>query len=637
MGRGSRVGEQGARMTGGGKKIARVGIAAIAVGIGAGALWWARPGASPDPLAVARDAYDHGNWAGSEARAREVLNVRKDDSKALRLLARASARQGRDDSARRIYQRLGAGAMEPEDHLLLALILLREGRADAARNTLQFALQDDPDHAEARYELAKIELAEERFHGASRLAQNLDKNPLWKVRGGVLLGLVSDLLNDPSGAVAAFRSALNADRGLAGAVRTPDEARKLLARALLKTGKPAEAKGQIDAVLRSGPDAEASWLLSRAALQLGDEGTAAAALADSGRFGPDHPEAFEPAPYVGAARCAECHAEIHQSQQNSHHARTFLRAEELPESELPRGPVADPHLAGVAHALERRGAEVEAIATTGGKTLRALVRYVLGSGNHARTLVGVDREDGATRELRLSHFSRASSWDLTTGHVPHPEDPHGALGMRQSEDSLRACLNCHTTNFRATLDRTGPESLDRGIGCERCHGPGGNHVAAVTSGFPDPAIGRPRLASHSVVTNLCGQCHGVGDRKIPPDQEKFLLRFQATTLPRSRCATATKGAIGCVTCHDPHENAETSAASYEAKCLACHGPEGAETSKPSRRSHAAILPEGARRVACPVDAKQGCIGCHMPSRDGTMPHSPFTDHRIRIHRAKPGT
>ena len=613
----------------------RIGLmlAFVVLAGGAGAAWWLSAGPPADPLAPGWSAYERGDWKAADAVARAHLAVHREDPAALRLLARASGRLGQDDTARRIYQRLGVDTLKPEDHLVLALGLQRQGRSDAARDTLGFALQDDHDHAEARYMLARMDLDADRPHRALALIRDLAANPEWNAREGVLAAILNDRIHRPDLGVESLKNALASDKSLTDAPLAPREVRKLLARLLLKSGKPAEAKIGLSELLRDGPDAEASWLLSRAALVLGDEEAgASAALAAAGSYGNDRPEAFEPAPFVGAARCAECHPGIYATQQSSHHSRTFRRAEDLADLALPSVPLADPHLPGVTHTLERKGDRVEATTTDGEKAYHALIRYVMGSGNHARTLVGESREDGSTREFRLSSFSRAELWDLTTGHAPRPGDPHDALGMKQSEDSLKDCLNCHTTDFHATLAREGPQALDRGIGCERCHGPGGNHLAAVASGFPDPAIGRPRLGSPAAVTTLCGQCHGVGIRKVPPNDDTFLVRFQATTLPRSRCVTATGDAIGCTTCHDPHEDAETSPSFYEAKCLACHGPDTARSLAPKDGTRRAFLPEGARRVACPVDSEQGCIACHMPSRPGMMPHSPFTDHQIRIHR-----
>src|SRR4051812_36789248 len=110
------------------RRVRRAAILVVVFAAGAGGIIWAWPGRAPDGLALGRDAYDHGDWSGADDHARAFLATRKDDRDALRLLARASARLGRDDMAKRLYQRLGADTMEPEDNLLIALTLVREGR-----------------------------------------------------------------------------------------------------------------------------------------------------------------------------------------------------------------------------------------------------------------------------------------------------------------------------------------------------------------------------------------------------------------------------------------------------------------------------------------------------------------------------
>ncbi|MDB5350692.1 MAG: hypothetical protein JWN86_1939 [Planctomycetota bacterium] len=612
------------------------GAVAAIVAIGAGGVLWAWPGRAPDPLAIARDAYDRGDWKRAEAQARAVLITRKDDPDALRLLARASGRQGQDDTAKRIFQRLRAEAMQPEDNLILALALIREGRRNDAKEALQFVLQDQRDHPEARRELAKIALDEGRPGDAAYLLEPLTKNPAWDVRADVLLGLARDQAHDPVGAIAPLEHAIGRDPELKGADRSPADVRKLLARALLKAHRPIEAKTQLQAVPASSLDLEAWWLMSRASLQAGDIPAANEALARSGSDASRPFDDREPAPYVGAASCAECHKGIHHTQQSSRHAQTFRRAEERPDLVLPATPLPDPHDPKVIHTLERLGGRIEATTRVGDQKLHDVIAFILGSGDRAFTLVGRD-DDGTYREHRLSYYDHGGLWDVTTGHTPVPGDPHEFLGQAQSGDSIHTCLNCHTTNFRAIFDKTGPEAADHAIGCERCHGPAGNHLAAVASSFPDPAIGRPRLGSSEAVTQLCGQCHGLGDRPIPPNNPSFLLRFQATTLPMSRCVQKSEGNLSCVTCHSPHRDAEKSARFYEAKCLACHGPESSPASPHAMTisSHATPrLPATARRVTCPVNPSQGCISCHMPPATGPMPHSTFTDHEIRVHRKK---
>src|SRR5262249_34259606 len=152
-------------------------------------------------------------------------------------------------------------------------------------------------------------------------------------------------------------------------------------------------------------------------------------------------------------------------------------------------PLSDPADSGVSYALRRAGDRIALETRVHGKELVAVVDFILGSGKHASTPVGHDPE-GRPCELRLTYYAEIGGWDHSPGHSVRPRDEAGYLGQRQSRDALRRCLNCHTTNFRAALERSGPESADRGIGCERCHGPGGNHLAAIDLGLSDPAIGR---------------------------------------------------------------------------------------------------------------------------------------------------
>ena len=83
---------------------------------------------------------------------------------------------------------------------------------------------------------------------------------------------------------------------------TPAAERRDLAHSLLCSQHPAEARSQLRLVLSRGPDAEASWLLSRALLQQGFLSEALAALKEAGSFADEQPMRTDPAPYVGAAR-----------------------------------------------------------------------------------------------------------------------------------------------------------------------------------------------------------------------------------------------------------------------------------------------------------------------------------------------
>jgi len=168
-----------------------------------------------------------------------------------------------------------------------------------------------------------------------------------------------------------------------------------------------------------------------------------------------------------------------------------------------------------------------------------------------------------------------------------------------------------------------PEALDHGIGCERCHGPAGNHQTAIEASFAEMAIARPRVATAAQVVALCGECH-TAPAKTTPDVPGF-VRYQASGLVLSHCYTQSRGSLSCVSCHNPHQDAETSAAYYQSKCVTCH---------PAPETAAASREFGPQLTwsPCPVNPAGDCLTCHMPRVKDAIPRTVFTDHQIRVHR-----
>jgi hypothetical protein len=253
------------------------------------------------------------------------------------------------------------------------------------------------------------------------------------------------------------------------------------------------------------------------------------------------------------------------------------------------------------------------------------------------TLVGHDPQSQPI-EYRLSLYPDHVGWDVTTGQSAQPGE-HAALyqGRSLSADDLRRCVSCHTTNPHAILTATGPESTDSAIGCERCHGPGEHHVRVVSSKTFDPtrntdlAIARPSVAFGAPIVGLCAECHsptktGVTLTPGSPDS----IRFQGTTLTWSRCYKESDHKLDCVTCHNPHRNADTSMQWYESRCLRCHSSVGASA---NRTPTPPIATESGGQTQCPIQPASGCIKCHMPKLETAMLHTAFVDHFIRVHSA----
>ena len=293
----------------------------------------------------------------------------------------------------------------------------------------------------------------------------------------------------------------------------------------------------------------------------------------------------------------------------------------LDSVKLPKAPIPDPVDKRVTHHFERQGGKLEVIADVDRQRFRALIEFALGSGRHGQTMIARD-VSGRHRSLRMSYYAAGETWELTERFHRNPAEPQGFLGDLLGEKEFLACLNCHTTRYASFQTPDSPEVHDRGIGCERCHGPCELHLRAIEAGFPEPVVARPKRAKPADRMALCGQCHAANG-EIPPSDPRF-IRFQSTTLPYSRCYNESKGRLDCVTCHNPHRNLETDPAAYEAKCLACHGGDG--LGSPTTASS-----DGGGAV-CPVDSRTGCIGCHMPKGADVMPGSSFTDHHIRIHK-----
>jgi tetratricopeptide (TPR) repeat protein len=609
-------------------------ILAIAFGLllMAGGLWWSATRMTADPIELGLEAYGRGDWERAATLARKRLKLAGDDTRALRLLAQASVRLGLDSSAMAIYQRLGLEGMSADDLCLVGMALSRTGNRKGSLEVWAEALSKSPNHAETLFELTRAYSADGQLSKASETGRRLAFHPRWKARAESMLGAIQLARNDPSGAVAHWQQALAHESAEQGGSSASSVDPKEMTRALLQAGRSDEARRQIHSVLSAQPDSEAFWLLSRACLQAGARTDALDALKKAGSFRDANPLVPEPAPFVGAAACAACHSKTYHSQQSSRHARTFFRAVELSDLALPSPSFSDPVRPSVEHTIRRtEGGRLQQETQVDGQVLRAVVEYAFGSGDRGLTLVGRDKT-GQARELRLSHYrSRANAfWDVTTGQLAHRSEVEYCLGKPLSDDAIRACFLCHVTDARAAQEASGPHASDHGIGCERCHGPGGNHLLSVREKFPDLAIANPTAASGPQVVKLCGECHSPLGRNVEPE-DPVSVRFPGTTLTWSRCYIESKGALDCVTCHDPHRNVETSAAHYEARCLACHaGPARSDTG--SKEPGQGSQLETSRYAPCPVNPLEGCIACHMPVARNVVRHTFFTDHFIRVHR-----
>jgi len=618
-----------------------IGTALLVVTACAAGLWQARSRWRFDPLSRAAHAYDEGRFSTAAEFSRQALKSKRDDPRALRLLARSSARLGHDDTALSIYsRRLGDQVMEAEDYLLLGLAHQRRGRSEVAARTwgkLLDAPQLTPRLVE---ELARLHIEGHRPAEAIQLAEHLSRQPGWEARGSMMLGIIRAALKDARGAADLFHRAMKADPEEVDKSGDPTHLRKLIARTFLQCGQASPARVLLKSILARGPDREAAWLLSRAFLQEGDKTKASAALAEASSYRAENPLEAEPSPYLGEASCEECHAAIFRDSLLSRHTQSYYRGAQLDRLPLPDRPLPDPDDAQVSHAFKKQNGAIWEETTVGRDVNRAIVEYAFGTSDRYLTMVSRDAR-GAYHIARLSYYDtlEGRGWDRTILDITEPSRGRAQEFQGQSigvRDGVARCLYCHATNPRAALEPIGPKTGDRAIGCERCHGPGGNHVAAVQAHFPELAIVNPTAVSPAAVTTRqCNDCHILDNEFRNGDHDNpGWVRSQGVGWTWSRCNTESGGAFGCVTCHDPHKSARaTTIAEYESKCRTCHGR--AVEREPNGKSGSTPVTSGLpiTRI-CPVDPSSGCVRCHMPRVRIDPLHTDLTDHFIRVDQKK---
>ena len=285
------------------------------------------------------------------------------------------------------------------------------------------------------------------------------------------------------------------------------------------------------------------------------------------------------------------------------------------------------------------------------------IDYFLGSGIHARAYLHRSA-DGRLLQLPVTWYSeKGGYWWMAPGY----DSPDHIFGQRAITYD---CIFCHNgyEAIPASHARLGDEpvysgELPEGVDCQRCHGPGQNHVQAAGKAGAKPedvraAIVNPSKLSPDREAEVCLQCHlqttefslphvvkryDRGDFSYRPGQPlaDFELAFDyspgterdnwfqnvstASRLRMSQCFLKSKGALKCTTCHDPHNirHGEESADHYNAICRQCHA--AAFTALVTAKKH---TPE------------PGCTGCHMPLRRPVeVVHIVKTDHYIQ--RVKP--
>ena len=257
------------------------------------------------------------------------------------------------------------------------------------------------------------------------------------------------------------------------------------------------------------------------------------------------------------------------------------------------------------------------------------LQYAFGSGKQGLSYAEVLEDRKTLFEMHFSYFPHTRTWYITPGHEQMSSHPN-SLGLALLGSIPRKCILCHAVTLPA--DSLLLESKFLGVGCESCHGPGSAHIAAAkTAGATDLHIEHLQSLGGKRMNTLCGRCHrSFEDAMKMPKNQRATQRFFPYALEISRCFQKSNDRLTCSTCHDPHAPVRTDHAYYESRCLQCHASASAVPKQAVGPSH-----RMASTVVCPVNARTGCIDCHMPQRRvfrGTSLSVSMADHWIRAYR-----
>jgi tetratricopeptide (TPR) repeat protein len=334
--------------------------------------------------------------------------------------------------------------------------------------------------------------------------------------------------------------------------------------------------------------------------------------------------------YVGPEACSACHAERVAEQRGTSH----FRACRVPrEGDMPPGfdpgkgvfRTLDPALRfEMTHAGDHYFQT--AVRSTPEGEVRTTREIGLVYGAAKADEVFFSWKDDRLSELVAVWLHPQNCWANTSYNT------HGAGDF--TREVTPRCVECHNTWIRhkpGTRNQYEREGAVLGVTCERCHGPGREHVAFHRA-HPDSAdahaIVRPALLSRERRLEVCTQCHsntpkgrGPAFSYRPGEPLEDYLRTTPATYPEndhvanqiaylrgSKCFLKSD-TMTCTTCHDPHR--PNSPAAVGAACLKCHKP--ADCHEQGR---------------LPVAVRPDCVGCHMPKRIWMNVHFHTSDERF---------
>lgn len=345
--------------------------------------------------------------------------------------------------------------------------------------------------------------------------------------------------------------------------------------------------------------------------------------------------------FVGAVACVECHKENHEDFiRTAHHLTSTLPSAEnihgAFESGRNRLSTNQPDLSF--EMTQENGSFFQHVDFRGlRKSFQ--IDLVTGAGHVGQTFLYWVND--ALYQMHVSYFKEPDAWVNSPGY-------HDGTAW-YTREVIPKCVDCHMTYMQwipDTTNRYRKETAILGVSCERCHGPGKDHVMFHKENPSETSasfIVNPADLSAEQTNDVCAQCHfGSGERRKAPftfrpgdrledfwdvDASAAAVKGavhssnQLARMKLSRCYTESEG-MTCMDCHDPHKQERGQLQLFSTRCLNCHEIE-----------HCGKANEIGPSIST------NCIDCHMPKSPDT--HLPFEstnsvqfpmlrDHHVRI-------
>jgi predicted CXXCH cytochrome family protein len=326
--------------------------------------------------------------------------------------------------------------------------------------------------------------------------------------------------------------------------------------------------------------------------------------------------------YAGASKCAPCHAEAERKWAGSRHSKMVQPATvKSVQGDFTTRTVT---LRGQPYLLSRRGDAFyisESYLT--GKPVEHRVDYTLGNRRIQHYLTTLP--DGRILVL-------PPSWDIGRRQWFHNFDIGDPDESGEVEVQLwnKNCYSCHVSqeekNFNVEKAEYQTSWIDFGVNCERCHGPGTEHIAAKSA----KGIVLQTKLDAARDTMVCAQCHSFRDIFVPGFQagddyyDHFVpileydqpvdkdpaywadgrtRRFSSDAIGFWQSQCYLKGGATCLKCHvEAHDTGIEKNPQLKpdasAICTQCHTAIGKAVSAHTHHAE--------------KSAGSSCVECHMP-------------------------